>query len=141
MKFGTKVIRTCQENRVLVDVSHIGEQSFWDIIKISEKPIIASHSSVHKLCPHFRNLKNDQIEAIKKTNGFIGLNPYPYFIDSTFKIREEKFLRNVVVIIPARGWSKRLPNKALKEYKCHKIIDRIKSINSERVVIHTYNFV
>jgi len=89
-KFGTEVIRTCQENRVLVDVSHIGEKSFWDIIAISDKPIIASHSSVHKLCPHFRNLKDDQIESIKKTNGFIGLNPYPFFIDPAFKIREEK---------------------------------------------------
>ena len=65
----------CSENRVLIDVSHIGEKSFWDIITTSTKPIIASHSSVHKLCPHFRNLKDDQIEAIKKTNGLIGLNP------------------------------------------------------------------
>ncbi|MDC6448078.1 membrane dipeptidase [Alphaproteobacteria bacterium] len=89
-EFGSEVIHLCQENRVLVDVSHIGEKSFWDIITISEKPIIASHSSVHKLCSHFRNLKDDQIEAIKKTNGFIGLNPYPFFIDPTFKIREQK---------------------------------------------------
>ena len=47
-------------------MSHIGEKSFWDIIATSKKPIIASHSSVHKLCPHFRNLKDNQIEAIKK---------------------------------------------------------------------------
>ena len=89
-EFGTEVIHLCQESRVLVDVSHIGEKSFWDIMAISEKPIIASHSSVYKLCSHFRNLKDDQIEAIKKTNGFIGLNPYPFFIDPTFKIREQK---------------------------------------------------
>jgi membrane dipeptidase len=92
-KFGTEVIRTCQENRVLVDVSHIGEKSFWDIIAISDKPIIASHSSVYQLCPHFRNLQDDQIKAIKNTSGLIGLNPYPSFIDPTFKIREEK-IRN-----------------------------------------------
>ena len=92
-KFGAEIIHICQENRVLIDVSHIGEKSFWDIIAVSEKPIIASHSSVYKLCPHFRNLKDDQIQAIKKTNGFIGLNPYPFFIDPTFKIREEK-IRN-----------------------------------------------
>jgi len=92
-KFGAEVISLCQENKVLIDVSHIGEKSFWDIIKISTKPIIASHSSVYKLCPHFRNLKDDQIEAIKKSNGFIGLNPYPFFIDPTFKMREKK-IRN-----------------------------------------------
>ena len=93
-KFGTEVINICQENNVLVDVSHIGEKSFWDIIAISKQPIIASHSSVHKLCPHFRNLKDDQIQAIKKTNGLVGLNPYPFFIDPTFKSREEK-IRNM----------------------------------------------
>ena len=62
-------------------MSHIGEKSFWDTIAITKKPIIASHSSVYNLCPHFRNLKDDQIVAIKNTNGFIGLNPYPFFID------------------------------------------------------------
>ena len=89
-KFGEEVIHICNENNVLIDVSHIGEASFWDIIKNTKKPIIASHSSVYKLCPHFRNLKDDQIQAIKKNNGLIGLNPYPFFIDPTFKIREEK---------------------------------------------------
>ncbi len=92
-KFGIEVIHTCQENNVLIDVSHIGEKSFWDIIQNSQKPIIASHSSVYKLCPHFRNLKDEQIKVIKDLNGLIGLNPYPFFIDPTFRMREEK-IRN-----------------------------------------------
>ena len=89
-QFGKEVINVCQENKVLIDVSHIGEKSFWDIAKISSKPIIASHSSVYNLCPHFRNLKDDQIEEIKKSKGLIGLNPYPFFIDKSFKERENK---------------------------------------------------
>ena len=93
-KFGVEVINICQENNVLVDMSHIGEKSFWDTIAITKKPIIASHSSVYNLCPHFRNLKDDQIVAIKNTNGFIGLNPYPFFIDPTFKTREQKVRAN-----------------------------------------------
>ena len=67
--FGKEVINICQENKVLIDVSHIGEKSFWDIEKISQKPFIASHSSVHKICPHFRNLHDDQIIAIKNKKG------------------------------------------------------------------------
>ena len=89
-EFGKEVISICQDNNVLVDVSHIGEKSFWDIASISTKPFIASHSSVYNLCPHFRNLKDDQIEAIKKVKGLIGLNPYPFFIDKSFKERESK---------------------------------------------------
>ncbi len=89
-KFGIEVINTCNENGVIIDVSHIGENSFWDIVEISSKPFIASHSSVYNLCPHFRNLKDDQIMAIKKSEGLIGLNPYPFFIDPEFKKQEAK---------------------------------------------------
>ncbi len=88
--FGKEVINICQENKVLIDVSHIGKKSFWDIENISQKPFIASHSSVHKICPHFRNLDDDQIIAIKNKKGLIGINPYPFFIDPTFKERESK---------------------------------------------------
>jgi len=89
--FGKKVIQICNDNGVIVDLSHIGEKSFWDIVKISSKPFIASHSSVYRLCPHFRNLKDDQILAIKHSKGLIGLNPYPFFIDPKFKIKEKNF--------------------------------------------------
>ena len=92
--FGKEVVNTCNENGVIIDVSHIGEKSFWDIASISTKPFIASHSSVYKLSQHFRNLKDDQILEIKKVGGLIGLNPYPFFIDSTFKKKEEKFIKD-----------------------------------------------
>ena len=105
-KFGIEVINTCNENGVIVDLSHIGEKSFWDIVKISSKPFIASHSSVHKLCPHFRNLKDDQILAIKKSQGLIGLNPYPFFIDSKFEAKEKIFRKKI---------SHKIENIAFKE--------------------------
>ena len=88
--FGKEVVNICQENKILIDVSHIGEKSFWDIENISQKPFIASHSSVYKICPHFRNLHDDQIIAIKDKKGLIGINPYPFFIDPTFNKRESK---------------------------------------------------
>ena len=91
--FGKEVIHICNENNVIIDMSHIGEKSFWDIAAISKKPFIASHSSVHKLTPHFRNLKDDQILEIKKVGGLIGLNPYPFFIDTSFKKKEEKYIK------------------------------------------------
>ena len=91
--FGKEVIHTCNENGVLIDMSHIGEKSFWDIASISTKPFIASHSSVYKLSQHFRNLKDDQILEIKRVEGLVGLNPYPFFIDSSFKKKEENFIK------------------------------------------------
>ena len=91
--FGKEIINICNENGVIIDMSHIGEKSFWDIASIAKKPFIASHSSVHKLSPHFRNLKDDQILEIKRADGMIGLNPYPFFIDKTFKKKEQEFIK------------------------------------------------
>tara|TARA_Y100000590_G_scaffold426297_1_gene535233 strand:- start:107 stop:1189 length:1083 start_codon:yes stop_codon:yes gene_type:complete len=93
--FGREIIKTCNENGVIVDVSHIGEKSFWDVKKISNKPFIASHSSVHKLCSHHRNLKDSQILAIKESEGLIGLNPYPFFIDPKFKFIENQYRKKI----------------------------------------------
>ncbi|MFQ6677134.1 MAG: dipeptidase [Fidelibacterota bacterium] len=83
--FGKEVIRRCNELGIMVDVSHSGEKTFWDIIHTTTKPIIASHSSAYYLCPHFRNLKDDQLIAIKEIGGVVFVNYYPSYIDSTFR--------------------------------------------------------
>ena len=88
--FGKDAIKICEDSGVLIDVSHIGEKSFWDILKLSKKGIIASHSCVYSLCKHYRNLKDDQILALKKNEGVIFINLYPGFIDSDFESREKK---------------------------------------------------
>ena len=88
-KFGKEVIHVCNENNVIIDVSHIGEKSFWDISSISKKPFIASHSSVYNLCPHFRNLKDEQLYAIGKNGGVVFINFYPGYIDSTYLKKAE----------------------------------------------------
>ncbi|MDC1296615.1 dipeptidase [Alphaproteobacteria bacterium] len=91
--FGKEVVYTCNENGVIIDMSHIGEKSFWDIASISSKPFIASHSSVYNFTKHFRNLKDDQLLEIKRVEGLVGINPYPFFIDNSFKKKEEEFIK------------------------------------------------
>tara|TARA_Y100001970_G_C14238977_1_gene863692 strand:+ start:2198 stop:3385 length:1188 start_codon:yes stop_codon:yes gene_type:complete len=87
--FGKKVIKRCNELGIMIDVSHAGEQTFWDIIETTQKPIIASHSSVYTLCPHYRNLKDEQLFAIKKNKGVVFVNFYPGYIDSTYSKKYE----------------------------------------------------
>lgn len=89
---GIKIVERMNELGMLIDVSHNGEQTFWDVIKFTKKPIIASHSSVWNLCPHRRNLKDDQIKAIAKNGGVIHINFYAGFIDSTYD-RKSQLLR------------------------------------------------
>ena len=89
-QFGKNVIRKCNELGIMIDISHAGEQTVKDILEISKKPIIASHSSVYSICPHFRNLKDDQLYAIKQNGGVVFINFYPSYIDPTFAKKEEK---------------------------------------------------
>ena len=86
---GSEVVQKCNDLGVIIDVSHAGEQAFWDVVDQSQEPIIASHSSVYALCPHYRNLKDDQIKAIAKTGGAVFINFYPGYIDSTFQQKAE----------------------------------------------------
>jgi membrane dipeptidase len=89
--FGKQIVRRMNELGMMVDVSHVGEQTFWDAINTTTKPVIASHSCAHALCPIFRNLKDDQIKAIGKNGGVIHMNFYSGFIDSSFQRRAREF--------------------------------------------------
>jgi membrane dipeptidase len=90
--FGRQVVKRMNELGMMIDVSHAGDQTFWDVIKLTAKPVIASHSSVYSLVPHRRNLKDEQIKAIAKNGGVIQVNFNPGFIDSSFDKKEIVFL-------------------------------------------------
>lgn len=90
--FGKKIVERMNELGMIVDVSHVGEQTFWDAIKTTSKPVIASHSNAWSLCPHRRNLKDDQIKAIAKNGGVIHLNFFAGFLDSSYQRKAEAFV-------------------------------------------------
>jgi len=89
--FGKQVVKRMNELGMIVDISHVGETTFWDVIKTSTKPVIASHSSVYHFSPHQRNLKDEQIKAIAKNGGVIQVNFFSGFLDSTFEKRTAIF--------------------------------------------------
>ncbi|HIH73188.1 MAG TPA: membrane dipeptidase [Thermococcaceae archaeon] len=79
--FGIEVLGKAEELGIVVDVSHLNEQGFWDVIETTSFPIIASHSNAYSLCPNPRNLKDDQIKALAERDGVIGVNAIPSFVD------------------------------------------------------------
>lgn len=93
-EFGKQVVQRMNELGMMVDLSHVGEQTFWDVIRISSKPVLVSHSNAYSLCPVFRNLKDDQIIAVGKNGGVIDLNFYALFLDSTAQHKLNKYLSN-----------------------------------------------
>jgi membrane dipeptidase len=89
--FGKQIVRHMNEIGMMVDLSHVGEQTFWDAINTSTKPVIVSHSCVYSICPVFRNLKDDQIKAVGKNGGVIHINFFSGFLDSGFVARNKAF--------------------------------------------------
>lgn len=89
--FGKQVVRRMNELGMLVDLSHVGEQTFWDVINNTQKPVLVSHSCAYALCAHPRNLKDDQIRAVAKNGGVIHLNFYSGFVDPSFEARSDAF--------------------------------------------------
>ncbi|HEX4875363.1 MAG TPA: membrane dipeptidase, partial [Chitinophagaceae bacterium] len=69
---------------VIVDLSHVGEKTFYDALSVTTQPVLLSHSSVWSICPVFRNVKDDQIKAVAKNGGVICINFYSGFLDSNF---------------------------------------------------------
>ena len=91
-ELGEKIVRHMNELGMIVDISHVGEKTFYDALRITTKPVIASHSCTYALCPVPRNMTDDQIRMIKKNNGTIQLNFYSGFVDSTFREKNNNFI-------------------------------------------------
>jgi membrane dipeptidase len=71
---GRKLVRHCNARRILIDLSHLNEAGFWDVAKLSDAPLVATHSNAHALVPHSRNLTDRQLAAIRDSGGMAGVN-------------------------------------------------------------------
>ena len=83
--FGKQVIAEMNRLGMMVDVSHVSDKTFWDVLEITRAPIIASHSSARAVTSAPRNLTDDMLRAIAKTNGIVMVNFYPAFIDEQWR--------------------------------------------------------
>lgn len=79
-ELGKKAVRKINKNNMILDVSHLNEKSFWDVISETDKPIIASHSNCRALCDVPRNLTDDQLRKIAEFNGLVGINSFNEFV-------------------------------------------------------------
>lgn len=79
-RFGKEVVVEMNRLGMLIDVSHLNEPGFWDVLNYSQKPVLASHSNAKALCNHPRNLTDEQIRALAERGGVIGINFYAKFL-------------------------------------------------------------
>lgn len=80
---GRAFVRRAQELGIVIDVSHLSEKAFWDLIDITAAPIVASHSNSRAICAHTRNLTDEQFKVICNLGGLVGLNLYPPFLNES----------------------------------------------------------
>lgn len=82
--FGKELVAEMNRLGMLIDVSHISDASFYDVLKYSDRPVVATHSCCRTLCPHPRNMTDDMIRSLADAGGVIQINFYPMFLDSGF---------------------------------------------------------
>lgn len=77
---GRALVHRCNRLGILLDLSHLNEQGFWDVARMSDAPLVATHSGVHAICPVSRNLTDAQLAAIAASNGIVGIPLTPAFL-------------------------------------------------------------
>jgi membrane dipeptidase len=93
--FGRQVVARMNQLGMLVDVSHVSDATFRDVLATSTRPVIASHSSCRALAHHPRNLSDEQLRAIAGNGGVVGINFYPVFLDEHFRDQYEAMRRRL----------------------------------------------
>jgi membrane dipeptidase len=93
--FGRDVIKEMNRLGMLIDLSHISEKGFWDVAQLSKAPVFLSHSNAKKLCGHVRNVSDEQLIAVKNSNGVICVNFYPLFLNDSGNADIKDIIRHI----------------------------------------------
>jgi membrane dipeptidase len=93
---GRELVRECNRLGILVDLSHLNELGFWDVAGISDAPLVATHSNAHALCPTTRNLTNRQLDAIRDSDGMVGVNFAVAFLRDDGREEEDTPIETIV---------------------------------------------
>jgi membrane dipeptidase len=121
---GRAIVREMNRLGMMVDISHVSDETFFDALETSEAPIIASHSSVRKYSEHPRNMSDQMLQALAKKDGVIHINYYNAYLDESYRLRsaEAKDLDEKEAEVSARYASD--PKRLAEE---------IRKVNAERI--------
>jgi membrane dipeptidase len=94
-EFGGKVVAEMNRLGMIIDVSHAGDDTFQDVLRLSKAPVVASHSACRALSPHHRNLSDEMLKALAEKNGVIGITVLPEFLNSALAGKQEALFAKV----------------------------------------------
>jgi membrane dipeptidase len=93
---GKRLIKACNELKIMVDLSHLNEAGFRDVLALSDAPLVATHSNAHGICPTARNLTDWQLDAIAETNGMVGVNFATCFLRADGQMSDDTPLQTIL---------------------------------------------
>lgn len=138
--FGRRVIQEMNRLGIIVDVSHVSDQTFWDIVETSARPVIATHSGARSIVDVPRNLTDDQIRALGRTGGFCAVVFFPEFIEPGWKqaraIVDHEVLPMAKAASEQTQGSVALKNLARDRVRQHEYAARLPPVSVSRVVDH-----
>jgi membrane dipeptidase len=100
---GQKVIQRMNELGMIIDVSHLNEAGFYHVLELTDFPIVASHSCAYALCPHPRNLTDDQLKALAQNHGLVGVNFYSSFLTEKGQAGLGHVVKHIIHIAEVAG--------------------------------------
>lgn len=139
-EFGREVVREMNLLGVIVDTSHVSDKTFWDMIEVSTKPVIASHSNCRALCKHPRNLTDEQIKAIAKTNGVVCAVFYPAFIMEGWDAEKERVEAEIsgqlAAVMNETSGTDTQKRIAAERFRANELARRLPSVSVSQLVDH-----
>jgi len=94
-EFGESVIAEMNKLGMIIDVSHAGDETFWDVLRLSKAPVVASHSCCRALANHHRNLSDEMLKALAEKNGVVGINFWPGFLQDGYEAKQTAIFEKV----------------------------------------------
>ena len=94
-EFGEKVVAEMNRLGMVIDVSHVHDETFADVLRLSKAPVVASHSCCRALAPHFRNLNDEMLKTLAEKNGLVGINYWPGFLNAAIDKAETDLFAKV----------------------------------------------
>jgi membrane dipeptidase len=88
-EFGRGVVREMNRLGMLVDVSHVSDETFWDVVETTSRPIVATHSNARSIAPVPRNMTDDMIRAVARTGGVVCVVFYPAFVEPGWQQKKQ----------------------------------------------------
>ena len=138
--FGKQVIREMNRLGMMVDVSHLSDKAFWDIIETSTKPVIASHSNVRAIANEPRNLDDDMIRALAKNGGVMCVLFYPAFLEPGWNDKKKKVDAEIADLVQkasdAESGSVARKKMARDRVRVEEYARRLPAVSVARIVDH-----